>query len=840
GEVFNDIEEHQTPDGELMYVEVFKGPIHDSQGGIIGIQVMFWDVTQRKQAEEALGRERDLMRTLMDHIPDWIFVKDPDERFVTMNRSLLRILGAASLDDVIGKTDFDYMRADLAKQYAKDDAAVIRSGEPLIDREETGREPDGSEVCLLTSKIPLRDADGNITGLVGICRNITKRKKAEEQLLAAKEAADAAKDTADAANRAKSDFLANMSHEIRTPMNAIIGMTELLLDTDLSPTQRDYLKMVQESGDSLLALINDILDFSKIEAGKLELENVAFDLREGLGDTMKSLAVRAHEKGLELAFDVDARVPEMLTGDMARLRQIVVNLTGNAIKFTEKGEVVLDVKCQQRSDQKATLHFTITDTGIGIRRDKCATIFEEFQQADSSTTRSYGGTGLGLAISSRLVELMGGKIWVESEVGQGSKFQFTITLAVSQEQVRKDRVKLTIVSPTPVLIVDDNATNRRILHDMLNNWGMNPTAVSGAQLGIQLMRDAQEHGEPFRLVLSDVNMPDVDGFQFAEWIRGDTALAETILIMLTSSGRPGDVARRDSLRVNGHLMKPVKQSELFDAIVVALGVNSVEDETSESANMDEVELGPLRILLAEDNLVNQKLVIGALPSHKITVANNGAEAVSTWEKNEFDVILMDIQMPEMDGFEATKVIRSREQQTGRHMPIIAMTAHAMKGDRERCLEAGMDDYVAKPIRVRELVDKLAALTSATTNDGLTDNVNTAEQAVVDWSTALRNVNGNQKLLDDVVQLLLDDSSRMLSRVREAIGDGDASALKQSAHSLKGSMLFLGETQASREAQQIENMGASGDLNGAENRLTNLDGQMELLRNEISDYLQKNS
>ncbi len=561
-----------------------------------------------------------------------------------------------------------------------------------------------------TTKLPLRDEQGRIVGTFGISRDITQQKEASEELRRAKEAAEDA-------SRAKSDFLANMSHEIRTPMNAIIGMTELVIDTELTASQRDYLKMVRESGESLLSLINDILDFSKIEAGKLDLDFTPLELREGLGDTMKSLALRAHSKGLELACQIPPQVPERLMGDVGRLRQIVVNLVGNAIKFTEAGEVVLHVELQSQSDDEVVLHFSVSDTGIGIPEEKLSAIFDAFEQVDSSTTRRYGGTGLGLAISSKLVQLMGGRIWVESEIGRGSTFHFTVRFGLAGEAVQAAIARPTIVQDTRVLVVDDNATNRLILDEMLRNWGMDPTVVEGGRQALGLLRKARESGEPFRLILSDANMPEMDGFSLAEAVGQDRELSNTIIMMLTSGDRPGDISRCERLGIASYLLKPIKQSELFDAIVLALGVTTPEDEGIDRLATEPLSrLRPLQVLLAEDSLINQKLAVGLLEKHGHTVfvANHGREAMAALESRDFDLVLMDVQMPELDGYEATAVIRAREEQTGTHIPIIAMTAHAMKGDRERCLEAGMDDYVAKPVRAKQLFETIESVLSRDT------------------------------------------------------------------------------------------------------------------------------
>lgn len=511
----------------------------------------------------------------------------------------------------------------------------------------------------------------------------------------------AAKEKAEEATRAKSQFLANMSHEIRTPMNGVIGATELLRDTRLTSVQREYLQMISQSAEALLHLINDILDFSKIEAGRLELENVAFALRDELADTMQAFSGRATEKGLELACHVALDVPDDLKGDPHRLRQILVNLVSNAIRFTERGEVVLDVRAETHGKDCVGLRFAVSDTGAGIAPDKQRMIFEAFSQGDTSFTRRFGGSGLGLTIASQLVQLMGGRLAVESVPGKGSAFHFTVPLSVSERPAPDEQHEQPQLHALPVLVVDDNSTNRRILEEMVRGWGMRPNSASGGERALALLRDAAAAGQPYRLVLLDMLMPGMDGISVASSIASTPDLGKPAIIML-SSVHKGDVGRRPSaVGVSHFLLKPVRQSELLETIFAVLGVTAAEEAPPSQPQPGEVH--PLKVLVAEDNAVNQRLAQRLLErrGHGSRVVGDGVEAVKALAEEDFDVVLMDVQMPNMDGFQATAAIRERERDTGGHIPIIAMTAHAMRGDRERCLAAGMDGYVSKPLRSEE-------------------------------------------------------------------------------------------------------------------------------------------
>ena len=1005
--VLHDVEEHLTSDGRKIHVEVIKGPVRDDAGRLVAIQALFWDVTEKHQAQEQLEYERYLLESLMENVPDNIYFKDTQGRFLRVNRARADLAGLDSPKDAIGMSDFHLFPEELAQQSLAEEQEIIRTGNPIVSKVDEITWPDGRTEWWSTTKLPLRDEQRETIGTFGVSRDITLVKQAEQQLarqalearmlheatqLAAEtdslkdalqgcvnivceltgwpvghaylpadstalsdaghvddaasavlvsasiwhlespdkylafrelsatatyepgfglpgriwqtgepvwirdvtqdptflmgsvddiglrgafgfpvkvrnepvavleffttqelepdanllrvarilgeqvgrvierqraaEALQSAKLAAEAASNAKSEFLANMSHEIRTPMNAVIGMAELLQDADLTGAQRVYVDMIRESGETLLTLINGILDFSRIESGKLDLETAPFNLHDLLADTVRFMVPRAGRRNLELALHIAPDTPVDVIGDSVRLQQIVINLVSNAIKFTEQGEVVVTMNSQPAGGSDILIEVTVRDTGIGIAKDKLGTIFNAFEQADMSTTRQFGGSGLGLAIVSKLVSLMNGEISVESTLGRGSEFRFTALLGLTPS-AGVPSVNLDALQGTRVLIVDDNKTNRVILTEMMTASGLAAKQASSAVEALRILHSQQSRNEPIQLVLTDLNMPDVDGIGLVEQIHRHTNLDHhPVIIMLTSADRPGQRERCHQLGVAACLLKPIKQSELFLNVAHAFEQPSDPRQSESAQPQSPTPERTLRVLLAEDVVANQVVATGLLErwNHTVTVVSSGVEALEQLRSAPFDLVLMDVQMAEMDGLTATAEIRRLEQSNdllhlpAKPIPIVAMTAHAMKGDRERCLRAGMDGYVSKPIRSTALqatIARVTGTTAATSGDGIpdsepqqpadaTDSDNGAESkqtrdetitSTVNWDGALEQVLGDRDLLRQIAEAFLSECDQLRQQLRDAVENADGNEIRRILHKMNGGLSTFADQRA---------------------------------------------
>lgn len=856
------------PSGSVIWLHDRISVVHDAKRKPRFVGGIGTDISAIRESEA-------LYSSLVERMPMQVVRKDLSGKVVFGNQLYCESMGM-TLDEIIGKTDFDLFPKDLAKKYREDDRRVVKAGK-VVNYVEAHEKSDGRRVYVETFKGPVHDAAGNISGIQIMFWDVTDRHRAEQEVRAAKEVAEAAKEMAEQANQAKSEFLANMSHEIRTPMNGIIGMTELLLHTSPTAEQRDYLNIVKQSADSLLRLLNDILDFSKIEAGKLDLDEHSFSLRDCVGQTIQTLGCRAGGKGLELLSHVAPEIPDALIGDAGRLGQIIMNLVGNAIKFTEQGEVEVDVSCQSSEEDSICLEFSVRDTGIGIPPDRQQTIFESFRQADASTNRRFGGTGLGLTISTQLVEMMEGRIWVESDVGKGTVFHFTARFGVDDDSAQRSPVAVEALQGLPALVVDDNETSRLILVEMLDSWGLTVTASADGDAAIGELRRAAETGNPYQIVILDCGMQPIDGFAVATQMQQqqDVDLGDYYTIMLSSAVKAGDVEQCRQLNVARYMQKPAVHSDVLNTILRITG-HAAEAQVGSSSET-ETATRKLKILLAEDGEVNRQVAIGLLShqGHEVIVAEDGVEAVEALEQQRFDLVLMDVQMPNLDGIEATKMIREQEHAIDRHTPIIAMTAGAMKGDEEHCLQAGMDAYVSKPIDPDKLYRILAQCVdcgftgqpidpAGDAADGRPDEVassgvnapkeaerdETADisenrqdeglQSVIDLDAARRRCRGNDANVLILAETLIGEATDVMRQMREAAESCDTTVVHRCAHSLKGAAAVFGAVDVMDVAHQLESTSEADNgtlqslVDTAEVHVRHLIDALEQLKGQLVD------